>query len=537
MQNPNPPIGELKEPELIDTVTFTSVASHQLDPSMTTTKHSKFQIRNFKRQASSIGVALIIYMSNHEYDSNDPKSFSEKHLIHEKDTMLDMVFTFFVKEHSYNRDDITNIIVGHEHGENNGRCHMQCAIFFEQECRRTIHPTVATLNYDGKKVDYLIMGQFCKDKKGLALYCQKDGDFVSIKPVETERSKGVDFSLVAKRLFNSTGTPAEVIGELIKVNPVATLKVFTQIDRYLSKYYNPNLPPFAWNIPDHIAKSNHPPFKLIVEHIKQYFFPEKLPRRKGLIILSPKNMGKTMLVTDLVSHPDYILYIRSGANSDALKNAANARLLCLDDITFFESGQIETMKGLLSGQVTGIRAAYVNQNIPALPCIMLTNNRALCAYIYNNEEHFGGRYSMIELTDPKTDYLGPPDTYDPNFAKSDYTKMYLSTQFIQEAAEKQKEYKQKQLEKKAPFAVFDLKNRELQDKMSNTIEINKLKAEIRSLNAKIADKDKEMQFLQRTTNNIRTDTQLRFPNLKNDFNLNLEEEDNANPIDQFLNFD
>ncbi len=513
---------EFRDPKILPDVKFEQ--SKNLKPSKSMIEgEAELQIQKDPKQSAAAGIACIIYMSDKHYTPEEMLNTENKHFIHDKTVMFDLLYTFFVQKYGYKKEEISNIVVAHEHGKENKRCHMQCAVFFYKPCRKTIYPHVITLTHDGVTAEYLIMGQFCRNKNGLSIYCQKDGEFIVMRELEIDvKSRAAtELNELAVNLYTATGTPHEIVKSLIVSNPGATLKMFSNIDRYLTKYHAPELPPFKWTIPEHILNSDRESFKCIVQHIKENFIQENVPRRMALIILSQKNMGKTMFVQSLVPHPDYLLYIRANMNADSFKNVSSARLLCLDDFGTFDKTQIEQFKGILSAQTVGVRAAYLNQNIPSLPCIFLTNNYDLAMYVFNATEHFGGRFNIVELQDYDKDYLGPAGTRKHEFSKVDISKMHLSERFLHNAKLKDMEYQLKKNEKKNMAPIFRIDNTVIQTKMNDDITIRKLKQELALARKSLADKEREIDRLHgRRLNNIQLDF---IPSPRNDaFDLNLE---------------
>jgi hypothetical protein len=452
-------------------------------------------------QSTAEAVGIVIYMSNAHYVGVSPDDYINFHFIHSKEVMFNAVFTYFAKKHNVPLSEIRNIVVGHEHGNTTKRCHMQCAVFFKSTFRGTIHPTTITIPWEGEPISYLMMGQRCKNKGALHNYCKKEHDFVLLNELAVDEKPRLDFQLESMciQLYQSQGKKHDIINELKKLYPVVLLKNFTQVDRYLTHYHTPALPEFKWNIPEHILKSNVEAFQILVQHLKRWVFPENEPRRRALVLLSPKNMGKTTFINNLVPHPDYILYIRANMNADSFKNVATARLICLDDIGSFDRTQIEQFKGILSAQATGVRAAYLNIQIPSLPCVLLTNNESLCHYIFNAKEHYAGRYNIIELKKAEH-YLGPPGTQRNEFTDIDLSQMYLSEEFLRNAKLKEMEYQLKLEQKKLP-PVFNVYNPSIQSTMTNDLQIRKMKQQINALNSQLEDKQKEIQRLHKISSN------------------------------------
>jgi hypothetical protein len=477
------------------------------------------EIQTSKYDIVSAAWGMVVYMIPSNYSENIEEN-KNIHFNHHKSEILKIIYQLCVTHLRIKPEDIMNILVGHEHGTTNHKCHMQVCIFLNKKIHKKISP--GEIKYQDRT--YLYMAQKCKNPQALYQYCKKEGDHISMNDKYSRVKTGNEenkFS-IPKLIVENQGKEKDEIMELcFQTNPEYTMNKLIQIEKYFKNYHNTNTTEFKWTIPEHILNSNHLPHKKIVFHIKKYFIPEfsEKDRRKALIILSPPNFGKTCFAKSLVSHSDFYIYYRSGMTSSALKNKKTAKLLIIDDIKYPKDEQIEEYKGLFSSQEITVRGPWINESLPGLPCILLTNNYALCSLFLNHPE-FKGRFNIVCLGQDKEDYLGPEGTYKSNFSENIFEEMHLDTLFNYKHNEAKKKFEVKK------YGQADDKN--LQMIMEKDQKISILTKEAKIKNKKIQNLEKELEHYQKY--------QLRnsINNFK-DFEMKFEEEvENYNTNDLFL---
>ena len=360
-------------------------------------------------------MGIVLYATKDEY-STDKEINKKIHLfgedIQKKEEFVKRVFVFFQALNKvYYNFEIDNIIAGHEHGENNGKCHLQIIIEFKKETDLKMFPGEFYLN----DINYIFMAQKARNSKALQNYCKKDGDFFYLYPDKAIRfiykkdKKGIatdKLDAFATVVQNPELSKEEKMDLLLTYEPRTALTMYKNLEYAIDKQTTESVINFEWVYPGHLSGEYR---RVVTNWYNNYCVPD-LSRRKCLFIYGEPNCGKTQLAKRLVNHESYYVYCRSNFNSDDLANKS-PKLLILDDMEFLNSKNHETFKALMSGEHTSIRDCYVNYAWKHMvPCIMITNKKSMFKYIYNHPEY---KSRCVYLTISPGDYLGPPGT-EPN---------------------------------------------------------------------------------------------------------------------------
>ena len=111
---------------------------------------------------NSKSFGIVVYMDDSMYE-DDPKFDRDIHFPITKEQVLLNLLKSFYDNKIGNNNLINEIVVGHEHGTENGKCHMQIFISFESKIRKMIKPNKFTV--DG--INYLYMAQSTKTPQKL----------------------------------------------------------------------------------------------------------------------------------------------------------------------------------------------------------------------------------------------------------------------------------------------------------------------------------------------------------------------------------
>lgn len=309
------------------------------------------------------------------------------------------------------------IVAGHEHGDNNGKCHLQLCISFDDVFRGTIRPgffeflpsSADFLGFSGKR--FLFMAQKARNPRALTQYCMKDGDFFYLNPndaikyVHKKDSKGEETEKIdafATIYKNKALIDVDQAKDLILTHePRTGFTMYKNLEYAFNSELAAQIPPLQWIYPEHL-KGKYP---LIEKWFNTWCVTEDLRRRKSLLLYSKKRcLGKTEFACSLVNDPRYAVIFRNSF-VDCLKDKV-PKLLVMDDMTPYTQQNKETWKALVASQPTAIRDAYLNINWEyRLPCIITTNNLFLVSLLRQSSD-FNTQIIFHEIDE----YMGPPGT-------------------------------------------------------------------------------------------------------------------------------
>lgn len=393
-----------------------------------------------KLNCKSFGI--VIYMDASYYDTE----ISKNDVIHIPISKEDVMVGLFKKFYEMKLGDkiVDNFVIGHEHGKENHKCHMQIFIKFESKIQKQLDTGV--FEYLGVK--FLFIVQRCKSPKKLREYCKKGGDFLEsfldkkIKDVLRDHSvisETFDVDDPYDILLTRTDLSEENIKTIFSTCNVTEYKknfinnskqIFDTYNKYIK--IEEKVPDFKWKFPQHMLDYIHDlmnvkttkfeVYTCIYNWYKKYcdVKQEDVIRRKALFLFSIKGgMGKSYFARGLVPEisvgiSPYYVYCRGTLDGgEFAKKQKTARLVILDDINYI-SNDIEIWKALSVSEPTNIRSPY--HNIPwlkSLPCIMLSNNVKTFKYWLETED-LKSRCIFIGIDF----YIGPPGTIDKELYKT-----------------------------------------------------------------------------------------------------------------------
>lgn len=331
----------------------------------------------------------------------------------------------------------SQIIVGHEHGKENLKCHLQCCVIMDQKIRKAYYPGRINISYIPFKdapyrhLTLLYMMQNLKtNRNNLIRYCQKDHhyemldeskriewvhDNSKLKPGEKEEGiQGpVDiYATVVKNLGKLDDTTMRDM--FLKYCPKSTIQNYKNIEEFIKRNAIVSGESFQWNFNTEELSKNLATRK--VNLLKEWFdkccvpqFYEdgtQITRRKGLLIYSPvRGVGKTYFTEHLTNDQSKVMIFRQRL---CQFKDDDYRLLVLDDIDTKDiTENKKTYMQLLTGQKCQIYTKYCNQSWNHnIPCIMTTND-IVQVNILKNSREFHDQVWILAMNDTET--LGDPE--------------------------------------------------------------------------------------------------------------------------------
>ena len=398
--------------------------------------------QNFFKSKS---FGIIVQMSEVMYDE-DPMKNASFHIPFSKDEVLLGLLKKFYEEKIGNNNVLSEVIIGHEHGNERAKCHMQIFISFETQVRKVIMPGEFYIN----GTVLLFIAQHCKSPKKLREYCKKSGDFMAcfpckkIKEILKENNVLDDkldvddpYDYILKRddlnendiknIFSSCGVTE------YKKNFMSNSKQIMETYSKFIKKQSIELE-FEWLFPKHMldyiccnSDTNDPKYKTfccLYDWFSKYCDINcvDIKRRKSLFLFSIRGgMGKSFFARGLVpeiniGESPYYVYCRGTLDAaEFLKKSKTAKLVILDDINYI-SNDIEIWKALAVGEPTNIRSPYHNIAwTKSLPCILLSNNLKTFKYWMETED-LKSRCVFISVDF----FIGPPDKDNKEYHSFDY---------------------------------------------------------------------------------------------------------------------
>ena len=394
-------------------------------------------------KTKSFGV--VIQMSESIY-SDDPVNNSSIHIPFSKDkVMFGLLKRFYDLKIGVN-NVVSEIVVGHEHGDEKKKCHMQIFISFDTQIRKRIDPG----EFEIEGITFLYIVQHCKSPKKLRDYCKKSGDFLAsfpclkLKDILKEKNiidQKMDVDDPYDYLLKSNNlTDADIKNVFTNCDIMDCKKNFMINSKQIMETYNKYIRKnddsieFKWLFPKHMleyifSEYYEDEFKYkVFSSLYDWFVKycdincDAVKRRKALFLFSIRGgMGKSYFARGLVpeicvGNSPYYVYCRGTLDGgEFLKKSKTAKLVILDDINYINS-DIEIWKALAVGEPTNIRSPY--HNIPwlrSLPCIMLSNNLKTLKYWMETED-LKSRCIFISVNF----FIGPPDKDNEKYHSFDY---------------------------------------------------------------------------------------------------------------------
>ena len=372
----------------------------------------------------SKSIAVVMYMQDNAYSTKKEENVN----IHIKGAsapsfLAKIIKEIFTKLYEIN---IVELIMGHEHGEANKKCHLQIIIIFEQMFRKILKPGALKIITHNDIICLLYMQQKTRNTYALKNYCTKERDATIVRKEE-----------IIKFDIREVEDPFEYIKN--NYNKITIDEARTRILEYSSIMYFKNSTNFENAMKKIIVEEPPVPFKWmpIPEYLKTFYLPDgesfydtfnkwyqtycingdKLDRKKALCIYSRERaMGKSYFVRHLVSHPDYVLEFNNTICPKKNLNKGIHKLLLLDDMKIISENTKQMWKSLVASEPTTLRGAWVNEEFnERLPCIITTNDIEMIK-LFHDDKLFNTQVFVIEING----YMGAPGTQREDLMKNEF---------------------------------------------------------------------------------------------------------------------
>lgn len=358
-----------------------------------------------KMDCKAFGVVMYGDASIYSEENEANESI---HLLPQKETVAKFLLE---KVREELKTDATNVIVAHEHGTENKKCHFQCCVKLTKRLNRMVKPFEVIIE------NFKLIGMFQKAKNPEALwnYCRKDNDFYILEPEDVGKT-------VWEKIVSEKDKSKKDITKMLSLyDPKSLLmwgdKIQSNYDCFLKEE---TLPAFEWNFPSHLVEflndttrvtqdeiEEKEKIKAMLRWFNEHCIPENMTRRQCLFMASlERGMGKSEFAKRMVNHESYYIYCRNSLDAAEFKRKeSTAKLIILDDVSYI-GNEREMWKALISGEVVNINTKYHNFKWKGgLPCIVLTNEISTVSY-WSNSELFKTQCCFVNVKH----YLGPNGT-------------------------------------------------------------------------------------------------------------------------------
>lgn len=377
-------------------------------------------------KSKSIGV--VMYLQDNKYS----KDMVENKNIHIPDAsapsfLAKIIKYIFEKIYEVN---IVEMIMGHEHGDKNFKCHLQIIILFDKLFRKMLKPGALKIKYDNKTICLLYMQQKTKNVYALKNYCKKDRDATIIKNNEIKKFEFKEdenpFDYI-KNNYNKI-TIDEGRNKIMEYDAELYFRNCNNIESALKKIIVEEPPvPFKWMpIPEYLKEYHLADGSTFYETFDKWYQKycingENLERKKALCIYSDKrSMGKSYFVRHLVSHEDYILEFNNTLCWKRNINKGIYKLLLLDDMNVINVNNKTMWKSIVASEPTTLRGAWLNEEFKErLPCIITTNDIEMIK-IFRDDKLFNTQVFIIEINK----YMGAPGTERKDLMENEFILSY-----------------------------------------------------------------------------------------------------------------
>lgn len=386
------------------------------------------ELKNNK--CKSIGV--VMYLQKREY-----KDKEQNKLIHIRDANAPSFLALIIRkifEELY-KTKITELIMGHEHGTINNKCHLQIIVNFENMFRKIMRPGALKIKYDSQYTCLIFMQQKTKNPHALKNYCLKerdatitkgDNEIVKFEPKDTENpfiyirdncnkitieeARQCLLENDPKLYFKNCNNFELAIKTIVVTEPKVEFQ-WMPIPEYLKEYILPD----GSNFYDTFSKW----------YVKYCINGNDLERKKAICLYSrQRSMGKSYFARHLVSDPEYVLEFNNTFCWKKNMNKGIYRLLLLDDMGIISANNKAMWKSLVASEPTTLRGAWLNQPFnERLPCIITTNDIEMLK-IFRDDPLFNTQVTIIEI--PK--YLGAPGTQREDLMQNEFVLSYETSE-------------------------------------------------------------------------------------------------------------
>jgi hypothetical protein len=392
---------------------------------------NKYKLVNNK----CISIGVVIYLEKKFYDEDKEKNKN----IHIRDADPPSILALLIKKcfEDLYKIPIKQLVLGHEHGDENNKCHLQMIIIFEKIFNKVLNPGAIKIIYDEKSTNLIYMQQKTFNVYALTNYCKKERRATIIN--KNNKMRRLEINELIDYKDNDISPFDEIVENADKLTIEEARK---KLIEYNSTGYFKNANNYETALKRIIATRPEVPFKWMdpPEYLKDFtiaggfnfldvFMPwyqkycingENLERKKALCLFSEeRSMGKSYFVRHLVSDPAYLLEYNNNFTEKPGIGKGIYKLLLLDDMKIIDDRNLQIWKSLVASEPTTIRDAWCNQEFKErLPCIITTNDLEMLA-IFKGNKLFNTQVLIIEIEK----YMGAPGTERDDLRKHEY---YLS---------------------------------------------------------------------------------------------------------------
>lgn len=389
----------------------------------------------------SKSFGIVVYQDKMHYDDNDLSRNMNLHIPASKKDIVLGLFKKFFELKLFGNNIIEEIVIGHEHGKENYKCHMQMYVKFSDQVRRVINP--GTFVDDG--ITYLYITQHAKSPKKLKEYCKKDKDFIELYPsrsiVDFLKDEKVLDNIVCiddpynELLNNDSLNEADIKNMFASCLITEYKKDFMSNSKKILDTYNKFIKDngskleFKWTFPKHMLNYIETSVNRSDDRFKAYskilswfitycnISQDKIIRRKALFLFSAVGgVGKTYFARSLVPEegtgvsPFYVYCRGTLDGAEFLRKNKTAKLVILDDINYINN-DVEIWKALAVSEPTNVRSPYHNIYWDkSLPCILMSNNIKTLNY-WLEKDDLRGRCIFVGVDF----FIGPPEFDNPEY--------------------------------------------------------------------------------------------------------------------------
>lgn len=377
-------------------------------------------------KSKSIGVVMYLETKKYSKENEDNKSI---HIEDSKSPSFLAVVLKNIFENLYSIE-IPELIMGHEHGDKENKCHLQIIIVFDKMFRKIMKPGALKIKYDEKTICLLYMQQKTKNVYALKNYCKKERDATIVKNNDFKKFEKVEEGDPFTYIRNNYDkiTIKEGREKILEYDPELYFRNSNNIENALKKIIVEEPPvPFKWMpIPEYLKNYILPDGSSFYDTFDKWYTTycingENLDRKKALCLYSRERaMGKSYFVRHLVSHENYILEFNNTLCWKKNINNGVYKLLLLDDMNCINTNNKTMWKSIVASEPTTLRGAWLNEEFKErLPCIITTNDIDMVK-IFRDDKLFNTQVMIIEITK----YMGLPGTERKDLMTRDYIISY-----------------------------------------------------------------------------------------------------------------